>query len=101
MKGSLLLSQRAQAYPPSGIRKMAALAAQYQDTINLTLGEPDFDTPVYIREAAKRALDEGYTHYSPNAGMPGLRDAVARHCRMFRPATRGTMSSSPPAPWRE
>ena len=60
MKGSLLLSQRAQAYPPSGIRKMAALAAQYQDTINLTLGEPDFDTPVYIREAAKRAL-EGMT----------------------------------------
>ena len=38
MKGSLLLSQRAQAYPASGIRKMAALAAQYQDTINLTLG---------------------------------------------------------------
>ena len=57
MKGSLLLSQRAQAYPASGIRKMAALAAQYQDTINLTLGGPDFDTPVYIREAAKRALD--------------------------------------------
>lgn len=80
MKGSLLLSQRAQAYPASGIRKMAALAAQYQDTINLTLGGPDFDTPVYIREAAKRALDEGYTHYSPNAGMPGLRDAVARRC---------------------
>ena len=85
MKGSLLLSQRAQAYPASGIRKMAALAAQYQDTINLTLGEPDFDTPVYIREAAKRALDEGYTHYSPNAGMPGLRDAVARRCQAFWP----------------
>lgn len=85
MKGSLPLSQRAQAYPASGIRKMAALAAQYQDTINLTLGEPDFDTPVYIREAAKRALDEGYTHYSPNAGMPGLRDAVARRCQAFWP----------------
>lgn len=45
MKGVLPLSQSVQPCPASGIRKMAALAAQYQDAINLTLGEPDFDTP--------------------------------------------------------
>jgi aspartate aminotransferase len=47
------------------------------DVVHLEIGEPDFDTPKHIREAAKKALDEGYTHYGPSAGLPELRQAVA------------------------
>jgi aminotransferase len=56
---------------------MFDLAAHYPDAIKLTLGEPNFDTPESIREAAKRALDEGFTRYSPNQGLPELREAIA------------------------
>ena len=52
------------------------LNAQGMDIINLTLGEPDFDTPKHIREAAKKAIDEGYTHYTPVAGTQELREAI-------------------------
>lgn len=72
------LSQVAKNYPASGIRKMFDLASQYDDIINLTVGEPNFDTPQNIKDAAKKAIDEGYTHYSPNAGLPELREAVAK-----------------------
>ena len=64
----LRLSNLAKTYPASGIRKMFDLAAGYDDVIALTLGEPNFETPAYIKEAAKKALDENYTHYAPNAG---------------------------------
>lgn len=77
------LSMVAQNYPASGIRKMFDLAAQYDDVINLTVGEPDFDTPCNIKEAAKKALDEGYTHYSPNAGLPELREAIAEKYKNY------------------
>ncbi|QOR75579.1 MAG: pyridoxal phosphate-dependent aminotransferase [Thermoflavifilum sp.] len=53
------------------------LKAQGIDVIDLSIGEPDFDTPAHIKEAAKRALDEGYTHYPPVAGYPELRRAIA------------------------
>ena len=70
-------SKAAQNYPPSGIRKMFDLAAKYPNAIKLTVGEPNFDTPAYIKEAAKKAMDAGETHYTPNAGMTVLRQAVA------------------------
>jgi aspartate aminotransferase len=54
-----------------------ALRAMGQDVVALTLGEPDFDTPVFIRDAAKTALDEGFTHYAPVAGIPELRAAIS------------------------
>jgi aspartate aminotransferase len=54
-----------------------ALEATGRDVIHLEIGEPDFDTPANIREAAKRALDEGYTHYPPAPGFPRLREAIA------------------------
>jgi aspartate/methionine/tyrosine aminotransferase len=54
-----------------------ALEAQGRDIIHLQIGEPDFDTPANIREAAKRALDEGATHYAPYPGIPALREAIA------------------------
>jgi aspartate/methionine/tyrosine aminotransferase len=48
-----------------------------RDVIHLEIGEPDFDTPENIRSAGKRALDEGWTHYGPAAGLPVLREAIA------------------------
>ena len=53
-----------------------------QDIVALTIGEPDFDTPENIRDAAKEALDNGFTHYSPVAGIPELRDAIAEKLRV-------------------
>lgn len=72
-------SNVAETYPASGIRKMFEIANQYdpKEIVNLTVGEPNFDTPQNIKDAAKKAIDEGYTHYNPNAGMPALRQAVA------------------------
>ena len=54
-----------------------ALEAQGRSVIHLEIGEPDFDTPRHIRDAAIRALDEGWTHYGPAAGIPALREAIA------------------------
>ncbi|MBI2317749.1 MAG: aminotransferase class I/II-fold pyridoxal phosphate-dependent enzyme, partial [Betaproteobacteria bacterium] len=53
------------------------LAAKRPDCIYLQLGEPDFVTPKHVREAAKRALDEGHTHYGPDRGLPELRQLIA------------------------
>jgi aspartate/methionine/tyrosine aminotransferase len=53
------------------------LEASGVDVIHLEIGEPDFETPVNVREAAKRALDAGWTHYGPALGLPALREAIA------------------------
>lgn len=53
------------------------LRAKGIDVIDLSLGEPDFDTPAHIKEAAKKALDEGYTHYTPVPGLVELREAIS------------------------
>lgn len=62
---------------PSGIRQFTALARQTPDCTMLTIGEPDFNTPDGIKQAAKCALDENQTHYPPNVGAFSLREAVA------------------------
>jgi aspartate/methionine/tyrosine aminotransferase len=54
-----------------------ALEATGRSVIHLEIGEPDFDTPANIRDAAKRALDRGATHYTPTPGIPELRSAIA------------------------
>jgi aspartate aminotransferase len=54
-----------------------ALEATGRSVIHLEIGEPDFDTPANIRDAAKRALDRGATHYTPTVGIPELRAAIA------------------------
>jgi aspartate/methionine/tyrosine aminotransferase len=54
-----------------------ALEATGREVIHLEIGEPDFDTPLNVREAAKRAIDAGATHYAPFAGIPDLRAAIA------------------------
>ena len=58
-------------------RRSGELAAKGIDVINLSMGEPDFDTPEHIKAAAKRAIDENYSHYSPVAGYASLKQAIA------------------------
>ena len=76
------LSDRVLAMAESSTLAMARMArelrAEGHDVIALSLGEPDFDTPQHIKDAAKRALDEGYTNYTPVNGLPELREAVVR-----------------------
>ncbi len=62
-------------------KKSRELAAQGHNVINLSFGEPDFQTPQYIKDAAKRALDEGYTKYTPVPGYVELRQAIADKLR--------------------
>jgi aspartate/methionine/tyrosine aminotransferase len=55
------------------------LEKQGRDIVHLEIGEPDFATPGNIIQAAKDALDEGYTHYGPSAGLPEFRETIAEH----------------------
>ncbi|GAB6102248.1 pyridoxal phosphate-dependent aminotransferase [Thermococcus atlanticus] len=73
----MALSDRLSLVNPSEIRKLFDLAQGVEGLISLGIGEPDFDTPEHIREYAKEALDRGMTHYSPNAGIMMLREALA------------------------
>ena len=59
------------------LSRARALEAQGRHIIHLEIGEPDFPTPAHIVEAAKTALDAGYTHYGPTMGLPDLREAIA------------------------
>lgn len=61
-----------------------ALEAQGKNIVHLEIGEPDFDTPSNIITAAKDALDNGYTHYTPSAGLPAAREAVAEYINKTR-----------------
>ncbi|AFL94338.1 putative aspartate aminotransferase 1 [Thermococcus cleftensis] len=74
----MALSDRLELVNPSEIRKLFDLAQGVEGLISLGIGEPDFDTPEHIKEYAKEALDRGMTHYGPNAGLPMLREAIAR-----------------------
>ena len=64
--------------------KARALEAQGHDIIHLEIGEPDFPTPRHIVDAAKQALDEGWTHYGPPQGLPELREAIASYISRTR-----------------
>src|SRR5213592_2231647 len=61
------------------LARARALERAGREIVHLEIGEPDFDTPAHIKEAAKRALDAGATHYGPSAGLPELREAIAKH----------------------
>jgi aminotransferase len=65
--------------PKSGIRDFFEIVAKMKDVISLGIGEPDFDTPWHIREAAIYALEKGKTHYTSNLGLIELRRAIARY----------------------
>ncbi|MFM2306392.1 MAG: hypothetical protein RLZZ367_1061 [Bacteroidota bacterium] len=76
------LSDRINNMQESATIKMSKMSrelkAQGHDIIDLSLGEPDFDTPQYIKEAAKQAIDKGYTKYTPVPGYPELRKAIVQ-----------------------
>jgi aspartate/methionine/tyrosine aminotransferase len=63
------------------------LAQNRKDIISFGIGEPDFITPDHVRDAAKRAIEEGYTHYTPNAGFADLREALAKKLVNFNHIT--------------
>ena len=65
--------------PKSGIREFFDIVAQEKDVISLGVGEPDFDTPWHIREAAIYSLEHGRTHYTSNLGLPELRTAICNY----------------------
>lgn len=73
------MSKRAQEIQPSGIRKFFDLLGDMKDVISLTVGQPDFVTPWHIRAAAIESLEAGKTYYTSNAGLPRLREEIARY----------------------
>jgi len=62
------------------------LERQGRSIVHLEIGEPDFDTPAHIKEAAVKALQDGYTHYTPSAGLREAREAIAEHVEATRKA---------------
>ncbi len=80
-----LLVSRTNAADEGAIIRMAQktrdMRAAGRDVVSLTVGEPDFDTPMNIQEAATAAMKAGFTHYSPVAGIPEMRSAVAKKLR--------------------
>ena len=73
------ISQHVQALPASGIRRFFDLIANTKDIISLGVGEPDFVTPPNISSAAVKSIEEGFTHYTSNYGLPELRQLIATH----------------------
>ncbi len=72
----MMFADRILDVPPSATFKYAAMAKK-EGMINLTIGRPGFDTPEVVKEAAKKALDEGKVHYGPSKGIPELREKIA------------------------
>ena len=66
------------------LARARALEAQGKEIIHLEIGEPDFETPRHIIEAGMQAISDGFTHYAPTAGLPELREAIARNSREVR-----------------
>ncbi len=74
-----LLSDKIQIVKPSGIRKFFDIVAEMKDAISLGVGEPDFVTPLHIREAGISSLKKGETHYTSNWGLKELRKAISKY----------------------
>ena len=81
MNYETLMNRTLQDLKPSGIRKFFDIAAEMEEVISLSVGEPDFSTPWHIRQEGIRTLEKGKTWYSANAGMIELRQAIADHIR--------------------
>lgn len=81
MNYETLMNRTLQDLKPSGIRKFFDIAAEMEEVISLSVGEPDFSAPWHIRQEGIRTLEKGKTWYSANAGMIELRQAIADHIR--------------------
>ncbi|MFH1862726.1 MAG: pyridoxal phosphate-dependent aminotransferase [bacterium] len=79
--GEHRLAVRVQGIEPSGIRKIFDRVPLAKNPINLTMGEPDFDVPALIKDAAKEAIDRGLNKYTPTQGIAPLREAIKEHLR--------------------
>lgn len=73
-----IISKKSQEVPGSMIRSMFAMQTGMTDVVSFALGEPDFTAPKHVVEAVIASLNRGETHYTPNAGIPALREAVSR-----------------------
>jgi len=62
--------------------KLRQMKSQGIEIVDFSWGEPDFDTPLHIREAAKKAIDDGYTHYTPSRGLPELLEAIGEKLQL-------------------
>ena len=71
----------AESVPYSRIRELAERAMSLPGVLKLYFGESNISTPDYIKQAACEAIEQGYTYYTENAGLPSLRAALARHYR--------------------
>src|SRR5688500_13347997 len=69
------------------LMRARALEAQGKHIIHLEIGQPDFPTPQHVKDAAKRALDEGWTGYGPTPGFPDFREAIAEYISRTRGIT--------------
>lgn len=76
-----LINKQVREIEISGIRKFYNLVANYKDAVSLTIGQPDFPTPEHIKNAAKAAIDDNKTYYTPNAGLLELRKNVSEYYR--------------------
>ena len=79
MEYDKLIAKKCKDMKPSGIRKFFDIAAQMDNVISLSVGEPDFQTPWNVRQAAVTALEKGKTKYTANAGIVELREAISRN----------------------
>ena len=77
------VARHVRGVPRSGIRDFFDIVSTMKDVISLGIGEPDFDTPWHVREAAVFALEHGATHYTSNLGLLKLRQAVAGYVERF------------------
>jgi aminotransferase len=81
MDGRQKINKTVSEMKPSGIRRFFDLAYTRENVISLGIGEPDFVTPWHIRDAGIYSLEKGYTMYTPNSGLPELRQAVADYVK--------------------
>lgn len=77
------LSTKVQGIKAAKVRQMYELSQGLEDVVSFVIGEPEFDTPKNIIDAAKSAMDNGETHYTPNSGLLPLREAVSKHFENF------------------
>lgn len=77
---SLALNEGVRSLPTSGIRRMVNLASTMDDVVHLSIGQPDFQPPAHVIDAAIEALQAGKTGYTMDAGLPRLLDAIAQYC---------------------
>ena len=93
------LARSAESVPYSRIRELAEIAMSMDGVLRLYFGESNLPTPDYIKQAAARAIEQGYTFYTENAGLPSLREALAEHYQRLQgvaldPATEIVITAS-------